>query len=152
MDKKSGRVRKVIVRDVSSFTDTLARYLCKEGVSYLQIDNEFHLSNVIFQFHDIADYESFKDEPWFSLVEDKIITFDIHTIASVRPEIKGFEEGLVGALTIADTDDCFLEYENTGREIKAPVYTKQMMRRDNRMMKQRFKNNISNGRINRHFY
>ena len=134
------------------FTDVLAKYLCREGVSYLQIDNEFHLSNVILRFYDITNYEEFKSEFWFSNLDgDKVITFDIYDIARVRPEIKGFEDGLVDVLTGYD-DISDNVVGDVVEKSKAPVYTKRMIRQDNKMMNQKAKNNCGNRRINRRFY
>ena len=152
MKDSSGRVRKVVVDNVSLFTDFLARFLCKEGVCYLQIDIEFHLSNAILQFYDINEYEVLKDEFGFSGIDgDNIVVFDVYTIASVRPDIKGFEDGLIDTLTMYDGNYCPEDYSDDKKN-KTPVYTKKMIRHNNRVISQRFKNSYGNGRINRRFY
>lgn len=150
MVKKSGRVRKIIVDDVSLFTDYLARFLCKEGVSYLQIDNEFHLSNSILQFYDINDYDRLKDVFSFSGIDgDNIAIFDVYTLACVRPDIKGYEDALIDTLTMYDDVD---ENYDLKKKNAAVVYTKKMIRHDNKVVSQRLKNSYGKGRINRRIY
>ena len=144
---KKGKVIRTIVSDVEQFTDVLARYLCQNSIRYVQIENEFHLSNAILRFYDYSDYEKFKDEFYFSGLDgDRIIMFDATDIFNNRPDLENIEDALIEQFTGYDSD---VEYK-PARD-KGFVYTKRMRQRDNYIVNQRLKQNCER-RIDRHYY
>ena len=52
MEKRSGRVRNIIVTDYVEFEDILIRGLTRFGISYVKIGNEFHFLDKIYRFYD----------------------------------------------------------------------------------------------------
>lgn len=155
MNKKTGMVRRIIVSNVDEFADVLARYLCKEQISYVQIENEFHLSNAILRFYDYSSFEELRDEfDFLGVDEDKIIIFGSENIGMVRADLdKSFDVALIDTLTSYEQNAVVSEeYTGTNIKGKSPVYTKKMIRNDNKLYSQKLRQNAGLKRINRHFY
>lgn len=52
MEDIQSRVRNLFVNNLEEFKEQLIKDLIKLGISYVQIDNEFHFSDKIYRFYD----------------------------------------------------------------------------------------------------
>ena len=68
------RVRNYIVDDKSYFCDLLAKTLCRNNISFVQIENEFHFYDKILRFYNLEEVAELSDSlesPWIpSLISD----------------------------------------------------------------------------------
>ena len=48
MEKSKGRVRNILVSDLDTFKEFLIKSLIRNGIKYVNIDNEFHFMDRIY--------------------------------------------------------------------------------------------------------
>ena len=135
MEQKNSVVKRYIVTDLEEFEDNLARCLIIGGISYVQIENEFHFLDKIYRFY---DSKSLKNMDICSNFEEggliKIISpLDILSIEEImvnnrKADINSFIEELM--------EDSF--DDRTSRSI--PTYNKKMIKRQNKLVNQRIRN------------
>ena len=53
MKKSKGRVRNILVSDLETFKEFLIKSLIRNGIEYVNIDNEFHFMDKIYRFYDV---------------------------------------------------------------------------------------------------
>lgn len=126
--KKSGRVQNIIVDDVDECSDAFARLLCKNQISYVHVDNEFHCLDKVLRFYDRKN-----------VYELNCGLQDASIIDSIS---------VMTAKKIEDLDDLFLSSESysceeVNREPKAKriVYTKRMFKQSSKMINDKIRNN-----------
>lgn len=49
------KVKNILVYEKEKYIDLVIKELIKDGISYVQIDNELHFDDYIFKFYDIND-------------------------------------------------------------------------------------------------
>ena len=135
MQQNNSVVKRYIVTDLEEFEDNLARCLIIGGISYVQIENEFHFLDKIYRFY---DSKSLKNMDICSNFEEggliKIISpLDILSIEEImvnnrKADINSFIEELM--------EDSF--DDRTSRSI--PTYNKKMIKRQNKLVNQRIRN------------
>ena len=137
MKNSKGRVRNILVSDLETFKEFLIKSLIRNGIEYVNIDNEFHFMDKIYRFYDIKLLSK--------LIDEGIIIFgkeeDMVRILSA--------ESLMFARDKADIEKAFIDFEPVDekevsfKEVNRsiPKYNKSMIKRQNRMLNQRLKNN-----------
>lgn len=134
MEPKESIVKRFIVTDLEEFEDNLARCLIIGGISYVQIENEFHFLDKIYRFY---DSKSLKNMDLCSSFEEggliKIISpLDILSLEDImvnnrKANLNSFVQELIEPVF----DD---------RKNKAiPTYNKKMIKQQNKQVNQRIR-------------
>ncbi len=96
MESNKGRVRNYVVSDVDAVSDVFESVLCKNGISYVHVDHEFHCFDKILRFYSIEEYNEIYQTIQFVGEEE-------HVVRCINPDFFGLintEEGLKGLLLI----------------------------------------------------
>ena len=62
MKNSKGRVRNILVSDLDTFKEFLIKSLIRNGIEYVNIDNEFHFMDRIYRFYDVKLLSKLIDE------------------------------------------------------------------------------------------
>lgn len=137
MEKSKGRVRNFVVSNKEMFCDYLARSLCKMQVQYVQIDNEFHFNDKIYRFYNFEECLELDGKVVFvSLDKERLVSLNPQDLLFTRTS-----EDLVRYLEPQDEligDVAGVKYKDE-RPVEKRA-SKQLIRRDNKMVNQRIKN------------
>ncbi len=136
MEKSKGRVRNILVSDLDAFKEFLIKSLIRNGIEYVNIDNEFHFMDRIYRFYDVKLLSK--------LIDEGIVIFgkedDMVRILSA--------ESLMFARDKVDIEKAFIGFEPEVEEVtfkkkgsSIPKYNKSMIKRQNYMLNQKLKNN-----------
>ena len=136
MKNSKGRVRNILVSDLDTFKEFLIKSLIRNGIDYVNIDNEFHFMDRIYRFYDVKLLSK--------LIDEGIVIFgkedDMVRILSA--------ESLMFARDKADIENAFIGFEPEVEEVtfkkkgsSIPKYNKSMIKRQNYMLNQKLKNN-----------
>ena len=134
MEQKNSVVKRYIVTDLEEFEDNLARCLIIGGISYVQIENEFHFLDKIYRFY---DSKSLKNMDLCSSFEEggliKIISpLDILSLEDImvnnrKANLNSFVQELI--------EPVFDDRKNK----TIPTYNKKMIKQQNKQVNQRIR-------------
>ena len=136
MKNSKGRVRNILVSELDTFKEFLIKSLIRNGIEYVNIDNEFHFIDRIYRFYDVKLLSK--------LIDEGIVIFgkedEMVRILSA--------ESLMFARDKVDIENAFIEFEPEVEEVtfkkkgsSIPKYNKSMIKRQNYMLNQKLKNN-----------
>lgn len=57
MENNKGRVRNIVVSDLTEFRDVLCKGLSRSNINYVRVNNEFHFFDRIYRFYTIEQYK-----------------------------------------------------------------------------------------------
>jgi len=125
-----------LVSDLDTFKEFLIKSLIRNGIEYVNIDNEFHFMDKIYRFYDVKLLSK--------LIDEGIVIFgkedEMVRILSA--------ESLMFARDKADIENAFIGFEPEVEEVtfkkkgsSIPKYNKSMIKRQNYMLNQKLKNN-----------
>ena len=136
MEKSKGRVRNILVSDLDTFKEFLIKSLIRNGIKYVNIDNEFHFMDRIYRFYDVNLLSKLIDEGIviFGKEEDMVRILSAESLMFARDKV--------------DIEKAFIGFEPEVEEVtfnkkgsSIPKYNKSMIKRQNYMLNQKLKNN-----------
>lgn len=136
MEKSKGRVRNILVSDLDTFKEFLIKSLIRNGIEYVNIDNEFHFMDRIYRFYDVKLLSKLIDEGIviFGKEEDMVRILSAESLMFARDKV--------------DIEKTFIGFEPEVEEVtfkkkgsSIPKYNKSMIKRQNYMLNQKLKNN-----------
>lgn len=132
------RVVNVAVGNREYFLDILAGELISNGISYVQIENEFHFLNHIYRFYDInQDLDKI-----ITLLENRKITDSVSSIFEFFDSKEKNADSSLGVMAIDD------KYKLAKDEVKdhpknlLKINIKKMIKHQNKMVNQRTRQNV----------
>lgn len=138
MEIKQGIVRNYVVTDKSKFCDVLASSLCKMGISYVQIENEFHFNDKIYRFFNFGDAIELTEQVSFVCLDrEKVLTLSPGQLLFAR------EKEDIDLMLDPLQQDVITECEHIEFEDKRKLKfgnQKQLIKHDNKMINQRLRN------------
>lgn len=137
MEKSKGRVRNILVSDLETFKEFLIKSLIRNGIEYVNIDNEFHFMDRIYRFYDVKLLSKLIDEGIviFGKEEEMVRILSAESLMFAR-ESADIEKAFID---FEPVDEKEVSFKEVNRSI--PKYNKSMVKRQNRMLNQRLKNN-----------
>jgi len=60
------KIKRILVEEKEFVMGEIERFLCIEGISYVKVENEIHIPNLILRFY---DFEKFKFDLWNEMME-----------------------------------------------------------------------------------
>lgn len=138
MEIRQGIVRNYVVTDREKFCDAMASSLCKMGISYVQIENEFHFDDKIYRFFNFGEAIELDELVTFVCLDrEKVLTLSPSEFLFVRDqEDLGRMLDPLGQEVFRETEH--VDYEEDKR--KNFGNQKQLRKHDNKMVNQRIKN------------
>lgn len=134
MEKKQGRVRNIVVSNVEVVSDVVERMLCKNGVSYVHVDNEFHCFDKIIRFYSFEEYNEYRELLNFALEgSDRVGVIDPMNMAFAR----GPEE-IKKTLFLEESNGDEITF---GDEEKSYSYTKAINKHNNKEVNDKLRQN-----------
>ena len=138
MEIRQGIVRNYVVTDREKFCDAMASFLCKNGISYVQIENEFHFNDKIYRFYNFGEGIELSDMVTFvCLDKEKVLSLSPNQLLFARD--KDDLDRMLDPLQ----QDVITECEHIEFEDKRKVNfgnQKKMLKHDNKMINQRLRN------------
>ncbi len=74
------KIKRILTEEKEFVMGEIECFLCKQGISYVKVENEIHIPNLIFRFLDFEEYESL----YFLGLEDMIENFSLANIPLVE--------------------------------------------------------------------
>lgn len=75
------KIKRILTEEKEFVMGEIECFLCKQGISYVKVENEIHIPNLILRFFDFEEYESL----YFLGLESMIESFSLNNI-EVRRE------------------------------------------------------------------
>lgn len=128
------RVRNIVVNEKDDFLELLIRELIRDGISYVQIENEFHFLDHIYRFFSAEEIRSVK-------VSDNHRT-DYRVFSPIDLVFCKKEENLVRMFLRTDETnicECNTSFSPLTSKENAPVKNKQLIKQQNRRVAQQLK-------------
>lgn len=132
MEKKQGRVFNYVVNNVEVVSDVLETMLCRNGVSYVHVDNEFHCFDKILRFFSFDEYKQLQELMGFVGEEDGFIRCVDPTMLNLSRTADELKKSM------------FIEeesLESLDEEEKTPTYTKRMREQSSHEVNDRLRQN-----------
>ena len=104
MEKTESRVKRFIVTDLEEFEENLVKCLIMGGISYVQIEDEFHFLDNIYRFYDskklkeIGFYSSFDTDGIiriispFDILCTEDVLFDDRKVTDFKPIVEDISD------------------------------------------------------------